>query len=290
MPPLNITPYSSHKYDVNVISIFDRMKKKVNETNPWGLEISKEEFISRLQLGVNSILGVIMKGGGHFDNRDLRAPCLNFNNPAFSSWFAKLIMVSTKFETKLILDYHINKCSDRIYFINTIEYYVLDQIQSFRKMKLDDTIFQLTEWVREQREKHADNLVQKSDFKKNLEFDHSVIFSKTFGHRFYDLLIDYVEEDSKQDFKELLIMNKAKRRILFSPGFKKIMLIAPLRSLIIRNKFNKNKNDTADWILLNFGIKSAGTFDSFSKSNILKEFSKEEKEPKNGKIQFLHWF
>lgn len=143
--------FVKHVYDVDIINIYHLLDNKLsNDTSEKGAA-KKKDFLERLSYSIKQIIESD-KGNDDLKVVDCESipsyvitPKNNFDNYIF--WLGLFLLSNPSYKTNLILEYHHNRWTNKMKFLNSVEFYILDRINKNDFIKDELVLKTVSEWI-----------------------------------------------------------------------------------------------------------------------------------------------
>jgi hypothetical protein len=143
--------FVKHVYDVDIINIYHLLENKLsNDTSVKGAA-KKKDFLERLSYSIKQI---IQSDKENYDLKEVDyeslpsyviTPKNNFDNYIF--WLGLFLLSNPSYKTNLILEYHHNRWTNKMKFLNSVEFYILDRINKNDFIKDELVLKTVSEWI-----------------------------------------------------------------------------------------------------------------------------------------------
>ena len=143
--------FVKHIYDIDIINIYHLLDNKLSDDTSEKGEAKKKDFLERLSYSIKQIIES-NKENYNLKEEDYETlpsyvitPNNDFDNYIF--WLGLFLLSNPSFKTNLILEYHYNRWTNKMKFLNSVEFYVLDNISNNDFIKDELVLKTITEWV-----------------------------------------------------------------------------------------------------------------------------------------------
>ncbi len=143
--------FVKHVYDIDLVNIYHLLDNKLsNDTSEKGVA-KKKDFKERITYSIKQII-LTDKENYNLEFEEYEAlpsyvitPKNNFDNYIY--WLGLFLLSNPSYKTNLILEYHYNRWTDKMKFLNCVEFYILDSVSNNDFIKDKLVIKTLSEWI-----------------------------------------------------------------------------------------------------------------------------------------------
>ena len=144
-------PFVKHVYDIDIVNIYHLLENKLSiDTSEKG-EAKKKDFLDRLDFSVIQILSSNKEDYDiNFKNYKSLPPYVITPNNDFDNyiyWLGLFLLSNPSYKTNFILEYHYNRWSNKMKFLNCIEFYIIDSVTNNDFIKDEMVLKTITKWV-----------------------------------------------------------------------------------------------------------------------------------------------
>lgn len=143
--------FVKHIYDIDIINIYHLLDNKLSDDTSEKGEAKKKDFLERLSYSIKQIIES-NKENYNLKEEDYETlpyyvitPNNDFDNYIF--WLGLFLLSNPSFKTNLILEYHYDRWTNKMKFLNSVEFYVLDNISNNDFIKDELVLKTITEWI-----------------------------------------------------------------------------------------------------------------------------------------------
>ena len=289
--------YSNHVYEVEVISIYNQLEKKIEKLNSLNGKHIPTSFLENVKLSIKNLL----KKNNIEINENTQNQILVLtpqkDNQEYIFWLTFLLVVSPPLKIKLILQYHLERWKAKQDFINHIEFYLTDILENLTFLNNEIISNNIYDWIYENRKIIGYNQIKvNSDLKLKTESEHTIFNNSYFSpnEHIEDVLINILtpflenRENVLKRLKKVIFNKDVKDEI--NLNIKTSIFIDIFKQLNDSKKINfPNDSYLANWIYENFRFKrnKNSTYTKTSIQNLLNYLSEKKKVPKSKRIDII---
>ena len=276
--------YVRPKYAVSALECYNDLLEIIKNDTLNGMVISRSEYAEMLKISLDQYAKTKGIDDNWSQSKKENAFLVSPKEPHFEWWFSIYLSLVEDYEVPLILDEH-NKnwnCTE-VNFTDFLENTVLLKLKKNLFHNFESVRKEIISWIRESR------YIDQKQSKSKVSYGQSTIIKSPFYEHLLNDLLEFCEEESKEDLKEVLKGGEIKDRVILNSNFKKISFHRALRYLIGQRAVKKNQTEWAIWLLENFCIQSDKGLNQFKKHGSIKALSQPLIETKNSQIKFTSW-
>ena len=159
--------YSNHVYEVEVISIYNQLEKKIEILNSNNENHIPGSFIENVKLSIKNLLKKNNIEINENTHNHILVLTPQKDNQEYIFWLTFLLVVSPPLKIRLILQYHLERWKAKQDFINHIEFYLTDILENLTFLNNEVISNNIYDWIYENRKIRYDRIeINKNRTKK----------------------------------------------------------------------------------------------------------------------------
>ncbi len=282
--------FVKHVYDIDIVNIYHLLDNKLsNDTSKKGVG-KKKDFLERLSYSIKQIFRS-NKENYNLEFEEFESlpsyvitPNNDFDNYIY--WLGLFLLSNPSYKTNLILEYHLSRWSNKMKFLNCVEFYVLDSIDDNSFIENEAVVKSTSDWIlfkrleigysnsgqsKKTKEKENKDIIIINDLEYNTKDNKSpemgdesksstennisvkIVFADKVGEALLSVLHERLfDKNDSKNLKEFLLNGISNGLIGISIA--QLDLIGLFKDLMDSGGYfyTKNKRKVAQWICLNF--------------------------------------